>query len=72
MLSYHVMPGQWSLETDDTGHTRVMHNGRDRGSFHSVKLAIIHIQAHVTPNEIIQFLTGLVADTRTDAREIGK
>ena len=66
MFTTHVMPGQWSLETEDNGHTRVMHNGRDRGTFHNVKLAIVHIQAHVTPNEMIEFLTALVIDARAE------
>jgi len=68
MITTHIMPGLWSLETDATGHTRIMHEGRDICTFHSVEVATAFIHARVTPNEVMRFLVELVADARTDAR----
>lgn len=66
MITTHIMPGLWSLETDAAGHTRIMHKGRDICTFHDVRLAVRFIHARVTPNDMVNFLAGLVADARTD------
>lgn len=66
MQSTHCLPGSYSIETDDAGHTRLMYNGRDCGTFHSIAAAINHVVVRLTPREHEQFLIDLVCDARAD------